>query len=114
MESQPENRLALAQAIGPTAVIGGIGNVRGAMLGGYLIGAVEVMTNTLHGQGIARPSPHIVIDGHAPDGTPEAIYVAGAAGFTLAVQWHPEWDAGSNPDSAAFFQLLGRAMRGES
>ncbi len=26
------------------AVIGGIGNVRGAMLGGYLIGAVEVMT----------------------------------------------------------------------
>ncbi len=26
------------------AVIGGIGNVRGAMLGGYIIGGVEVMT----------------------------------------------------------------------
>ncbi|AHF93338.1 branched-chain amino acid ABC transporter permease [Opitutaceae bacterium TAV5] len=29
------------------AVIGGIGNVRGAMLGGYLLGAVEVLTVTV-------------------------------------------------------------------
>jgi branched-chain amino acid transport system permease protein len=29
------------------AVIGGIGNVRGAVLGGYLLGAVEVFTVTV-------------------------------------------------------------------
>jgi putative glutamine amidotransferase len=58
-----------------------------------LMGAEEVMTNTLHGQGIARPGPRIVIDGLAPDGTPEAIYVKDAPGFTLSVQWHPEWNA---------------------
>ena len=61
------------------------------------MGAEEVMTNTLHGQGINRPGSRIVIDGHAPDGTPEAIYVDGAPGFTLSVQWHPQhqtrlWD----------------------
>ena len=58
-----------------------------------LMGAQEVMTNTLHGQGINRPGSRIVIDGTAPDGTPEAIYVQGAPGFTLSVQWHPEWNA---------------------
>ncbi len=30
----------------------------------------EVMTNTLHGQGIKAAGQRIVIDGHAPDGTP--------------------------------------------
>jgi putative glutamine amidotransferase len=51
-----------------------------------LMGAREVMTNTLHGQGIARAAPRIVVDGHAPDGTPEAIYVQDAPGFTLSVR----------------------------
>lgn len=74
-----------------------------------LLGAREVMTNTLHGQGIARPAPRIVIDGHAPDGTPEAIYVRDAPGFTLSVQWHPEWNAGSDPVSRPLFQAFGAA-----
>ena len=48
-----------------------------------LMGAQEVMTNTLHGQGIKTKGARIVIDGYAPDGKPEAIYVQGAPGFTL-------------------------------
>ena len=51
----------------------------------------------------------IVIDGYAPDGTPEAIYVKDATGFTLSVQWHPEWRAGEDPVSRPLFQAFGRA-----
>jgi len=76
-----------------------------------LMGEAEVMTNTLHGQGIARAADRIVIDGLAPDGTPEAIYVKDAPGFTLAVQWHPEWNAARDPVSFKLFQAFGRAAR---
>ncbi len=76
-----------------------------------LFGADEVMTNSLHGQGIARPGKRIVIEGHAPDGTPEAIRVEGAAGFTLSVQWHPEWNAGADPVSRPLFEAFGEAAR---
>ncbi len=76
-----------------------------------LFGATEVMTNTLHGQGIKTPGRRIVIDGYAPDGTPEAIYVEGAKGFTLSVQWHPEWDAANDPVSRPLFQAFGDAVR---
>lgn len=76
-----------------------------------LMGAAEVMTNTLHGQGIARAGSRIVVDGHAPDGTPEALYVTGAAGFTLSVQWHPEWNAANDPVSRPLFTAFGDAVR---
>lgn len=75
-----------------------------------LFGATEVLTNTLHGQGIKEPGKRIVIDGYAPDGTPEAIYVEGAPGFTLSVQWHPEWNAANDPVSRPLFQEFGRAV----
>ncbi len=75
-----------------------------------LMGAPEVMTNTLHGQGIARAGGRIVIDGHAPDGTPEAIYVKDAPGFTLSVQWHPEWNAVGDPVSRPLFTAFGEAV----
>lgn len=76
-----------------------------------VFGATKVMTNTLHGQGIKTPGARIVIDGHAPDGTPEAIYVKDAPGFTLGVQWHPEWDAANDPVSRPLFTAFGDACR---
>ncbi|MCC5963909.1 MAG: gamma-glutamyl-gamma-aminobutyrate hydrolase family protein [Rhodobacteraceae bacterium] len=76
-----------------------------------LMGAPEVMTNTLHGQGVKSAGKRIVIDGHAPDGTAEALYVAGARGFTLSVQWHPEWRAGLDPVSRPLFEAFGKATR---
>lgn len=75
-----------------------------------LLGAREVMTNTLHGQGIKTPGSRIVVDGYANDGTPEATYVKDAPGFTLAVQWHPEWDAANDPVSRPLFQAFGKAV----
>lgn len=76
-----------------------------------LFGAHEVMTNTLHGQGIKHPGARIVIDGVAPDGTPEAIYVKDAPGFTLSVQWHPEYRAAQDPVSRPLFEGFGAAVR---
>ncbi|SIS81094.1 gamma-glutamyl-gamma-aminobutyrate hydrolase family protein [Phaeovulum vinaykumarii] len=76
-----------------------------------LLGATEVMVNSLHGQGIKDPGQRIVIEGHAPDGTPEALYVRDAPGFTLSVQWHPEWQAGMDPVSRPLFQAFGDAVR---
>ncbi|MFD1914329.1 gamma-glutamyl-gamma-aminobutyrate hydrolase family protein [Halodurantibacterium flavum] len=74
-----------------------------------LLGAEEVMTNTLHGQGIKTAGRRIVIEGKAPDGTPEAIHVEGAPGFTLSVQWHPEWNAANDPVSRPLFSAFGQA-----
>ena len=76
-----------------------------------LIGAQVVRTNTLHGQGILDAGPRIVVDGYAEDGTPEAIYVQDAPGFTLAVQWHPEWNAAEDPVSLPLFTAFGDAVR---
>ncbi|MCK0166309.1 gamma-glutamyl-gamma-aminobutyrate hydrolase family protein [Jannaschia sp. S6380] len=76
-----------------------------------LMGQEVVMTNTLHGQGIKQAGPRIRIDGWAPDDTPEAIWIADAQGFALAVQWHPEWNAAGDPVSRPLFGAFGDACR---
>jgi len=76
-----------------------------------LFGASQVMTNTLHGQGIKKAGARVVIDGTAPDDTPEAIYVKDAPGFTLSVQWHPEYNAACDPVSRPLFEAFGEAAR---
>ncbi len=76
-----------------------------------LFGAPQVMTNTLHGQGINRAGARVVIDGQAPDGTPEAIYIKDAPGFTLSVQWHPEYRAAEDPVSRPLFAAFGLAAK---
>ena len=77
----------------------------------HLMGARSVMTNTLHGQGIKEAGERVAIDGHAPDGTPEAIYIAGAPGFALGVQWHPEYNADIDPVSRPLFEAFGQAAK---
>lgn len=76
-----------------------------------LLGSDDIVTNTLHGQGVCQPGPRIVIEGRAEDGTPEAIYVKDAPGFTYSVQWHPEWQAEHDPVSRPLFQAFGDAVR---
>lgn len=76
-----------------------------------MFGAGEVMVNSLHGQGIEKPGPRVVIDGRAPDGTPEAITIKDAPGFAMAVQWHPEYKATEDPVSKPLFAAFGRALR---
>ncbi len=65
-----------------------------------------IMVNSLHGQGIKNIGPNIVIEGFAPDGTPEALYVDKAPGFAMAVQWHPEWNAENDVISRKLFKAF--------
>lgn len=76
-----------------------------------MMGAQKVMTNSLHGQGIKVAGDRIEIDGYAPDGTPEAIFIKDAPGFTYSVQWHPEWKAAQDPVSQPLFAAFGDACR---
>ncbi len=76
-----------------------------------LIGKREVMTNTLHGQGVEQAGRGVVIDGWADDETPEALYVRDAPGFTLSVQWHPEFNATNDAISRVLFGAFGDAVR---
>lgn len=75
-----------------------------------LLRAEEVLVNSLHGQGILERGARIVIEGYAPDETPEAIVVDAAPGFAMAVQWHPEWNAVNDPVSRPLFQAFGAAV----
>ncbi|TQS72403.1 gamma-glutamyl-gamma-aminobutyrate hydrolase family protein [Rhodobacteraceae bacterium] len=77
-----------------------------------ILGATEVETNSLHGQGITQAGERIVIEGRADDGTPEAIFVKDAPGFAMAVQWHPEYRAAQDPVSRPLFEAFGHAVRG--
>jgi putative glutamine amidotransferase len=67
--------------------------------------------NSLHGQGIARLADGLTVEARAPDGLIEAVRVAGAGSFALAVQWHPEWQAQDNAFYTAIFQRFGAACR---
>jgi putative glutamine amidotransferase len=82
----------------------------GGMLVG-LLGADQVMVNSVHGQGINRLAAGLRVEARAPDGVIEAITLPTAPGFNLGVQWHPEWQAAGNPVSMAIFQAFGAACR---
>jgi len=84
-----------------------------ALSGGLarLLGATEIMVNSVHGQAIDRLAPGLVVEAIAPDGTIEAVRVAAATGFAFGVQWHPEWGYATNPHSVALFGAFGAACR---
>jgi len=76
-------------------------------------GTKALTVNSVHYQGIARLGSGLTVEATASDGVTEAVSGRSGAAPLLAVQWHPEWDADSDDQSAAFFRLLGRALRGD-
>ncbi len=82
----------------------------GGVLAG-ITGAVGAEVNSLHSQGVARLGDELVVEAVAEDGLVEAFRVASAPGFTLAVQWHPEWQVTQNEVSLAIFRAFGDACR---
>ena len=76
-----------------------------------IVGAEEIMVNTVHRQAIARLADGLTVEATAEDGTIEAVTVNGARGFNLSVQWHPEYRAKDNPDSVKIFEAFGDAVR---
>ena len=82
--------------------------------GGVLEAIVErprIEVNSLHGQGVKRLAPGLRVEARAPDGLVEAFSVPEAKGFSLCVQWHPEWQAARNPVSVRLFKAFGSACR---
>ncbi len=75
-----------------------------------LLDSEEVMVNSLHGQGILQAGARITVDGWAEDGTPEALHVAGAPGLAIAVQWHAEYAAATDPVNRRLFEAFGAAL----
>jgi putative glutamine amidotransferase len=78
---------------------------------GWAIGRGRHRVNSVHHQGIDRLGAGLSIEARAPDGLIEAVSAAPCGGPVVGVQWHPEWDAGSNPASRAFFQMMGRMVQ---
>lgn len=76
-----------------------------------IAGVGEARVNSLHGQGVERLGAGLLVEALAPDGLIEAFTVNGARGFTLAVQWHPEWRFQADPLSSAIFNAFGNACR---
>lgn len=76
-----------------------------------LEGETEFVVNSLHGQGIDRLAPGLIVEATAEDGTIEAVSVAGADAFVIAVQWHPEYKVLENPQSRRLFAAFGAACR---
>jgi putative glutamine amidotransferase len=76
-----------------------------------LLDTQHVQVNSLHGQGIARLADGLRIEATAPDGLVEAFSVPQSAGFSLCVQWHPEWQANANPVSMGILKAFGDACR---
>ena len=76
-------------------------------------GAQAATVNSVHYQGVDRLGEGLAVEARAPDGVVEAVSASVNGAPVLAVQWHPEWKTERNPQSQAFFQLFGRALRGE-
>jgi putative glutamine amidotransferase len=51
------------------------------------------------------------VEATAEDGTIEAVRVKNAKGWTLGVQWHPEWNFLTDAVSSAIFRAFGDACR---
>ena len=76
-----------------------------------MLGTDEIQTNSLHGQAVAMPGERIVLEGHAKDGTVEAISVADAPSYAIGVQWHAEFDPHGDAVSRTLFTEFGLAAR---
>lgn len=75
-----------------------------------LLKSDTAMVNSLHYQAVDRRAPRLLVEAVADDGTIEAGRVAEAPGFTLGMQWHPEYDVESDPVSRAVFSAYREAL----
>ena len=76
-----------------------------------ITGETCIDVNSLHGQGIDVLAPGLVAEAMAPDHVIEAVHIAEHPGFSLGLQWHPEWKVMDNAISLRIFQAFGEACR---
>jgi putative glutamine amidotransferase len=76
-----------------------------------VFGAGDIMLNSVHRQAVDVLGPGLQVEAAADDGTVEAVSVRGAKAFAVGVQWHPEYWAASDSNSARIFAAFGDAVR---
>jgi len=76
-----------------------------------VLGRAMIEVNSVHGQGVNRLAAGLRVEARAPDGLVEAFSRPEAPAFNLCVQWHPEWQAATNPVSQQLLQAFGDACR---
>lgn len=81
----------------------------GGVLAGLFAVGRQLHVNSLHGQGVRELAPGLQVEALAPDGVIEAFSLPAAIGFNLCLQWHPEWQAATNPVSQPIFTAFGQA-----
>lgn len=75
----------------------------------------SVYVNSLHEQGVRELAPRLQVEAVAEDGLVEAFSMTGSEAFTMAVQWHPEWqwhpchEVGDFPFYRALLKAFGEA-----
>jgi putative glutamine amidotransferase len=84
---------------------------KGGRLHYILDGESEIQVNSLHGQGLDQLAPGLQVEARSDDGLVEAYSIPNSPGFTLAVQWHPEWRVADNPVAMKLFSAFGLACR---
>ena len=77
-----------------------------------ITGQTSAAVNSLHSQAVDKLGGELQLEARADDGLIEAFTVRDAPGYTLGVQWHPEWKVLENPVSMAIFRAFGDACRG--
>jgi putative glutamine amidotransferase len=82
----------------------------GSCLAG-VFGAGDIMVNSVHRQAVDRLGPRLQVEAVAEDGTVEAVSVKDSRAFAVGVQWHPEYWAKSDDNSARIFRAFGDAVR---
>ena len=98
----------------PAAVQYGLAHPIQIEAGGVLeaiLGTQPIEVNSVHGQGVKRLAEGLRVEARAPDGIIEAFSSPTAPGFNLCVQWHPEWQAASNPVSMKLLSAFGQACQ---
>jgi putative glutamine amidotransferase len=75
-----------------------------------IVGKANFQVNSLHGQAIDRLASGLRVEATAPDGVIEAVSATQTQGFSLCLQWHPEWQAATNPVSMQILQAFRQAL----
>jgi len=75
-------------------------------LAAEVMGGVTASGRCHHHQAVDRVAPGLIVTGRTADGTVEVLELADAASWMLAVQWHPEETAATDPQNQALFDAL--------
>jgi putative glutamine amidotransferase len=88
-----------------------VGVVAGSRLA-KACGGADVLEGcvSIHHQAVDRLAPGLVATGHSADGVVEAAETPAGAPWCLAVQWHPERSAASDPAQQAVFDAFAGAV----